>query len=132
MGPFSDRHNVIFCRHALCFNATVSAAKDGLESDLVVLGFLQPQHQAAIDVITKKLPNPQLCDFTRLAAVKPGDKQRISLCVNGLGPGLQHVSEDGSKVVLPGEYVMTVGVKAEGSVGGAGAGAVIGRVVVSA
>ncbi len=117
---------------ALCFNVTVSAAKDGLESDVAVLGFLQPQHQSAIDVVTKKLPNPQLCDFTRLAAVKPGDKQQVSLCVDGLGPGLQHVSEDGSKTVLPGEYVMTVGVKSEGSVGGAGAGAVIGRVVVSA
>jgi beta-glucosidase len=117
---------------ALCFSVTVSAAEGGLESDVAVLGFLQPQHQSAIDVITKKLPNPQLCDFTRLAAVKPGSERKVSLCVDGLGPGLEHVSEDGSKTVLPGEYVMTVGVKSEGNVGGTGAGAVIGRVLVSA
>jgi beta-glucosidase len=116
----------------LCFNVTVNAAKGGMVSDVVVLGFLQPQHQSAIDSITKKLPNPQLCDFTRLAAVAPGTERKVSLCVDGLGPGLQHVSEDGSKTVLPGEYVMTVGVKSKGSVGGSGAGAVIGKVLVSA
>lgn len=109
---------------------TVSAAKGGKASDVAVLAFLQPQ-QVASDSITKKLPNAQLCDFTKLAAVKPGEEREVSLCVNGLGPGLQHVTEDGSTIVLAGEYVMTVGVKSEGSVGGAGAGSVIGKVVVS-
>ena len=113
----------------LCFNVTVSAAKGGMASDVAVLAFLQPQ-QVASDAVSKKLPNAQLCDFTKLASVQPGEQREVSLCVNGLGPGLQHVTEDGSTVVLAGEYLMTVGVKSEGSVGGAGAGSVIGEVVV--
>jgi len=108
----------------LCVNVTVAnAASAAMASDVVVLGFIQ-----------SKLPdsprNAKLCDFAREAAVKPGEKRSVKLCVESLGKALALVDEDGEQRVVPGEYTLTVGVK--GGVGGAGAGAAIGKVVVAA
>jgi hypothetical protein len=73
--------------------------------------------------------NPKLCDFQREAAVQRGESRSVRLCVDSLGPALALVSEKGEQRVVPGEYTITVGVK--GGVGGSGAGAVLGKVVVA-
>ena len=108
----------------LCFSVTVTnEASATMESDVVVLGF-----------IGSSLPdsprNAKLCDFQREAAVKPGESRTVKLCVDSLGRALALVDQTGNQRVVPGEYTVTMGV--EGSVGGAGAGKVVGKVVVAA
>lgn len=107
----------------LCFSVTVkNEASATMESDVVVLGF-----------IGSSLPdsprNAKLCDFQREAAVKPGESRTVKLCVDSLGRALALVDDAGNQRVVPGEYTVTAGVK--GGVGGAGAGGVVGKVVVA-
>jgi hypothetical protein len=111
-------------RQPLCFSATVTnAVHAAMASDVVLLAF-----------IGSKLPdaprNPKLCDFQREAAVRPGEARAVKLCVDSLGAALALVDARGEQRVVPGEYTVTVGVR--GGVGGAGAGSVIGKVIVAA
>ena len=106
-----------------CFSVKVSnAAGAAMTSDVVVLAF-----------IDSKLPdaprNPKLCDFVREAAVKPGEQRDVKICADAIG-ALALVDAGGNQRVLPGEYTITVGVK--GGVGGAGAGSVVGKLVITA
>jgi len=108
----------------LCFHMSVTnTGAAAVTADVVVLGF-----------ISSSLPdaprNPKLCDFAREAAVAPGEKRGVKLCVGALGAALALVDDAGVQRVLPGSYTITAGVK--GAVGGAGAGAVIGTLIVSA
>ena len=96
-------------------------AESNVISDVVVLGFVSSEH-------TDAPRNPKLCDFARESSVYPGEKRMVKLCVDALGVALALVNEKGEQRVLPGEYVMTAGVA--GGVGGAGAGSVIGTIVV--
>jgi len=104
---------------SLCFSVHVKNAAGGMPSDVVVLGFIKSDHADAP-------PNPKLCDFVREAAVRPAEQREVKLCV---GAALPLVSEAGEERVLPGEYVITVGVK--GGVGGVGAGSVVGKLNVA-
>ena len=70
----------------------------------------------------------KLCDFSREAAVSPGTTRDVKVCANGLHSALLLVDANGSQRVQPGNYTITVGVK--GGVGGAGAGAVVGTVII--
>ena len=94
-----------------------------MTSDVVVLGF-----------IGSSLPdaprNPKLCDFAREAAVAPGEKRSVKVCVGALGAAIALVDASGVQRVLPGSYTITAGVN--GGVGGAGAGGIVGTVVVEA
>jgi hypothetical protein len=92
-------------------------------SDVVVLSFIGSDHPDAPR-------NPKLCDFAREGGVKPGEEREVRLCVDALGSALALVNDKGEQRVLPGEYTITAGV--QGGVGGAGAGSVIGKVVVAA
>jgi len=105
----------------LCFGVLVQSAKrSAMAADVVVLGFVSSAHDDAPR-------NSRLCDFVREAALQPGAQAReLSLCVNA---ALPLVNDAGEERVLRGTYTATVGVK--GGVGGAGAGSVIGSVVVA-
>eukprot|EP00911_Craspedida_sp_UC1_P002910 UC1_evm2s2124 len=94
-----------------------------MASDVVVLGFVSSD-------LPDSPPNPKLCDFQREANVGVGETRTVKLCIDALGRALALVDAHGNQRVVPGEYTITVGVKAEGSVGGEGAGAVVGKVVV--
>ncbi len=100
-----------------------NSAGPGPPAAVVVLAFLKSDHPDAT-------PNARLCDFVREARVTPGETRAVKLCVGGLGDGaLATVDEAGKAQVVPGNYTVTVGVK--GGVGGDGAGAVIGTLVVT-
>ena len=106
----------------LCFGVTVSnAATASFTADVVVLGFISSDHADAP-------ANSKLCDFSREAAVSPGTTRDVKVCANGLHSALLLVDANGSQRVQPGNYTITVGVK--GGVGGAGAGAVVGTVII--
>lgn len=107
----------------LCFKTQVKNSGGHVTQDVVLLGFIGSDH-------TDAPRNPKLCDFTREAAVRPNEQREVSLCVDSLGPALALVNDVGEQHVLPGKYTITVGVK--GGIGGAGAGSVIGTVVVEA
>ena len=55
-----------------------------------------------------------------------GEQRAVKLCV---GQALPLVDDNGKERILSGEYRVIVGVK--GGVGGAGAGSVIGKIIVS-
>ena len=97
------------------------AAPTGVASDVVVLGFVQSSHPDAPR-------NGKLCDFAREAAVQPGETRAVNLCVGA--NALPLIDDAGKSRVLPGEYTVRAGVA--GGVGGAGAGAVVGTIVVAA
>ena len=106
-------------RQPICFKVTVHN-KGGLVTDVVVLGFMESDHADAPR-------NSKLADFVRASAVQVGEQRVVELCV---GQALPLVNEQGHERVLEGEYRVIVGVK--GGVGGAGAGTLIGTVVVHA
>ena len=110
------------CFSVKVVNAAGRRMPSGMVSDVVVLAF-----------IDSKLPdaprNPKLCDFVREAAVKPGEQRDVKICADAIG-ALALVDAGGNQRVLPGEYTITVGVK--GGVGGAGAGSVVGKLVITA
>jgi hypothetical protein len=113
-------------RQPLCFGVRMENIGQGERahtSDVVVLGFIGSDHLDAPR-------NPKLCDFVREAAVKVGERREVGLCVESLGSALALVDEKGVKHILPGEYTVTAGV--QGGVGGAGAGSVVGTVVIAA
>ena len=62
--------------------------------------------------------------------MRPHEQRTVQLCVNAIGETLALVNDDGLQRVLPGEYVLSVGVK--GAVGGRRAGRRVGTVLVSA
>ena len=103
---------------SLCFSAQVKNT-GSMTSDVVLLGFVQSAHADAPR-------NPKLCDFVRQAAIAPGAQRKVELCV---GAALALVDDAGNERVLPGEYIVTVGVK--GGVGGVGAGSVVGTLLVA-
>jgi beta-D-xylosidase 4 len=103
----------------LCLDVHVVNER-GPASDVVVLGFVSSEH-------TDAPRNGKLADFVREGAVKAGEVRLVKLCI---GAALPLVDAQGEERVLPGEYTVRVGVK--GGVGGAGAGSVIGMVVVGA
>jgi len=115
----------------LCFNATIKnvGAAGGWTSDVVVLGFIK-------SALPDSAPNAKLFDFRRIAKVAPGAAAAVRLCVDALAPtssggsALALVDVGGKSSVRPGTYTLTAGVK--GGVGGAGAGGVIGTIVVAA
>ena len=102
----------------LCFSVLVTNS-GAMASDVVVLGFVKSGHADAPR-------NPKLCDFVRESAIQPGAQREVQLCV---GAALPLVDDAGNARVLAGEYSVTVGV--EGGVGGAGAGSVVGTLVVA-
>ena len=105
----------------LCFDVDVinEDSRAGHTSDATMLGFVHSKHGDAPR-------NGKLCDFVREAAIVPGERRSVRLCV---GTALPLVDDHGHERVLPGEYVVRAGV--HGGVGGKGAGAVVGKVVVS-
>ena len=103
----------------LCLAVTV-IHQGGPVSDVVLMGFISSDH-------TDAPRNGKLCDFAREGAIEPGQRRTVHLCV---GKALPLVDEHGHERVLTGEYTVRAGVS--GGVGGAGAGSVVGKVIVSA
>lgn len=88
-----------------------------------MLGFITSSH-------ADQAVNPKLFDFVRVGSVRPHEQRTVQLCVDAIGKTLALVNDDGLQRVLPGKYVLSVGVK--GAVGGSGAGSQVGTVLVSA
>lgn len=108
----------------LCVQVGVTnTGKGSWTSDVVVLGFITSSH-------TDQAANPKLFDFVRVGNVRPHEQRTVQLCVDAIGETLALVNDDGVQRVLPGEYVLSAGVK--GAVGGSGAGSQVGTVFVSA
>jgi len=101
----------------VCFNVTVHN-RGGLRTDVAVLAFVESDHADAPR-------NSKLADFVRESAVEVGEWRKVQLCVD---KALPLVDAQGLECVLEGEYRVIVGVK--DGVGGAGAGTLMGTVIV--
>ena len=101
----------------LCFAVTVLNTA-GMVTDVVVLGFIESSHPEAP-------PNSKLAAFERESRLEVGDQRVVQLCV---GSALPLVDENGIENILEGSYRVLAGVK--GGIGGDGAGATIGTIVV--
>ena len=88
-------------------------------TDVVLIGFVASDHSDAPR-------NPKLADFVRESALEVGEQRSVELCV---GEALPLVDKTGHERILAGEYRVSVGVK--GGIGGTGAGAMIGKVLVA-